>query len=235
MVALRWLTQTALASVATMFLAACPGTLGDEQVATPNLSLATSLTSKIASTIHNGEKNSLVVNAKNNDDQVLLIERIRAYLVDPEDHERVIRTLEPARFTTKVHATGEANLAYRFVPYLDHERVTLIVNVEFADKAGNKFSKTAYKETVSIVEPPTFGFDPQLWSIYLMFGVVALGLGYWAADLFGGSKPQKPKNPALAALDDARGVSGESADDWVPSHHQAPLTKKTKSAKKKSS
>ncbi|KAJ1966567.1 hypothetical protein H4R35_006966, partial [Dimargaris xerosporica] len=222
--------------MAVTLLAACPGAFGDGQVVTPNLNLATSFPSRSASTVYNGEKNSLVVNAKNDDDEMLLIERIRAYLVDPEDHERVIRTLEPARFTTKVHPAGQANLAYRFVPYLDHERVTLIINVEFADKAGNKFSKTAYKESVSVVEPPTFGFDPQLWSIYLMFGVAVLGVGYWITVSFGESKPKKPKNPALVALDDARGVSGESADDWVSSHHhQTPLTKKSKSTKKKSS
>ncbi|KAJ1989463.1 Increased recombination centers protein 22 [Dimargaris cristalligena] len=222
-----------LALCALILLVASPGSLAtDETLIEPKVALTTTFSAKYPNTIVNSESNRVTISLTNEDEKLYIIDRIRAYLYPIYDHSKPLRTLEPARFTTKLFHNAQLDLPYRFTPLLDVGDTSLTLVVELSDKEGNTFKKVAFNETITVIDPSIVSFDPQLWSIYLMILGVLVGAGYWAKITYIDEKV-KPIHPAIAKSMEANTNAEVDPDEWIADHLKADKSRKSRSGIKK--
>ncbi|KAJ1927669.1 Increased recombination centers protein 22 [Tieghemiomyces parasiticus] len=213
----------------------CPAVHATEIAPEPQLGLTTEFSSRYANTIVNSNANRLTVTVANQEERPYVIDRIRGFLYNVYDHSKPLRTLEPARFTTKLPGQAEVVLPYKFITLTDVGDTALTLLVELSDKEGNKFSRVAFNETITVIDP-SFGFDPQLWSIYI-FGLALIGFaGYYGFVTYFAETKGKPNHPVVSKVAKSAAVKTQSAtNDWIPEHHKTGPATRTRSAKKKSS
>ncbi|KAJ1967601.1 hypothetical protein IWQ62_001755 [Dispira parvispora] len=218
-----------ISSAVVLCLAWAGWTHAQDGLVEPNVEVKTVFPTKSQDRITNLGRNSVLVEVENHDERKYQVERIRAYLYDPEDFTKPLRTLEPARFTTPLPSQGTVKLPYRFTPLLEADQATLTIEVEFSDKTqGNTFTLAAFNGTVTIVEPSTLSFDPQLWSIYLFIVGVVAGVGYWAKLTYLDGGVKKGGHPSVVTLD-----KSAQNNDWLPAQADSKKGKASRADKKK--
>ncbi|KAJ1654247.1 Increased recombination centers protein 22 [Dispira simplex] len=204
-------------------------THAQDTLAEPKVEVKTVFPTKSQHRITNLERNSVLIEVENHDERRYQVERIRAYLYDPEDFTKPLRTLEPARFTTQLPEKGTVKLPYRFTPLLEVDQVALTIEVEFSDKTqGNSFTLAAFNGTVTMAEPSTLSFDPQLWSIYLFIVGLVAGVGYWAKFTYVDGGAKKGGHPSVVTLD-----GPAQKNDWLPVQTDSKKGKHSRAGKKK--
>lgn len=76
---------------------------------------------------------------------------------------QIVKNLTTARFNVAIPAGAKESISYSFTTELRPQELKLNLAVVVQDKKGTAFSLQAFNETVSVVEPDTSIFDPQMF------------------------------------------------------------------------
>lgn len=113
--------------------------------------------------------------------------------------------------------------------------IGLRIWVEWSGPKGKKYQAMAYDSTVTIQEPPTRWFDPQLILLYIILASTFGGIGY----VIYGSYLAPPKSTrSLKAKRSGNGSSsktpkvstptgGAYEEEWIPAGHSVRSSKKS--------
>lgn len=75
----------------------------------------------------------------------------------------IVRNLTATRYDIEIPAGEKASLNYAFTNDLHPQELRLNLIAVVASKAGAVYQVQAFNETVSVVEPATSFFDPQVY------------------------------------------------------------------------
>ena len=75
---------------------------------------------------------------------------------------QLLRNLTTTRYNVEIPAGQHKSISYSFVTELLPQDLKLNLGAVVTDAAGTAFTLQAFNETVSIVEPDTSLFDPQM-------------------------------------------------------------------------
>lgn len=81
--------------------------------------------------------------------------------IDPQG-SRIVRNLTTTRYNVETPAGQKESLSYSFATELHPQDLRLNLAAVLSDSAGAFYTIQAFNETVSIVEPDTSFFDPQM-------------------------------------------------------------------------
>lgn len=81
--------------------------------------------------------------------------------IDPQG-SRIVRNLTTTRYNVEIPAGQKESLSYSFATELHPQDLRLNLAAVLSDSAGAFYTIQAFNETVSIVEPDTSFFDPQM-------------------------------------------------------------------------
>ena len=163
-----------------------------------------------------------------------------------------MRNLTAMRTRVEIPAGEKESLSYKFTTDLNPQDLRLNLATVMTDSKEAYYTMQAYNSTVSIVEPDTSIFDPQVIFLYLFIsgcfgGVVYFFYNIWIAPYFpqkrgkggerakkssGGSKKVDPSVQIPIAGDGPAVASGAKAynEEWIPSHHiNRPEARRVKS------
>lgn len=76
---------------------------------------------------------------------------------------QIVKNLTTARFNVAIPAGAKESISYSFTTELHPQELKLNLAVVVQDKKGIAFTLQAFNETVSVVEPDTSIFDPQMY------------------------------------------------------------------------
>ncbi|KAK2740129.1 hypothetical protein FQN57_006244 [Myotisia sp. PD_48] len=161
-----------------------------------------------------------------------------------------VRNLTATPYGIEIPGNSQLALPYSFSVEMHPQELTLNLAAVVGDGKGNMFPLTAHNGTVSVVEPDTSIFDPQVLFLYVFLLACSVGSIYvfytlWVAPYV----PQKrksgkasdharkstagqasPDSPGRTAVTDGT-TSGKTYDtEWIPAHHiNRPEPRKVKS------
>ncbi|KAH9812865.1 hypothetical protein DFH28DRAFT_978156 [Melampsora americana] len=131
------------------------------------------------------------------------------------------------------------NIPYHFSAEQREGNLNLKIWVEWSAVNSRKKERTlAYDSTVTITEPPTRWFDPQLIFLYLILSSTVGGIGYMVLNSYSshptarrGKGDEKNRNP-IESISKTSKIStptgGQYEADWIPNTHaQRPGSKKS--------
>lgn len=169
---------------------------------------------------------------------------------------QIIRNLTTTRYNVEIPAGIKESISYSFTTELLPQDLKLNLAAVITDIEGTAYTLQAFNETVSVVEPDTSIFDPQIIFLYLVLLAAFGGSCYfiystWISTLFpqkrrGGKGGERAKKSSLGSkkVDPADQVSVVGADgpavtsgskaydeSWIPAHHiNRPEAKRVKSS-----
>lgn len=76
---------------------------------------------------------------------------------------QIVKNLTTARFNVAIPAGAKESISYSFTTELRPQELKLNLAVVIQDKKGTAITLQAFNETVSVVEPDTSIFDPQMF------------------------------------------------------------------------
>ncbi|RVX75139.1 hypothetical protein B0A52_01416 [Exophiala mesophila] len=157
---------------------------------------------------------------------------------------RIVRNLTTHQYAVQIPAGEKQSLPYRFQVNMHPQDLRL--NLAAVINTGNTFlTLPAYNGTVSVVEPDSSFFDPQLLFLYVFLLAAAVGVGYffytvWILPYFPQQKrktnkktPRKSEVAVTADVDSPAVATGSKAfnEEWIPNHHiQRPEARRVKSS-----
>ncbi|KAK2739609.1 hypothetical protein FQN55_009345 [Onygenales sp. PD_40] len=168
----------------------------------------------------------------------------------PGEPSRNIRNLTASRYSVEIPGGEQHALGYAFATEMHPQDLTLHLAAIVANSEGKLFTIQAYNGTISVVEPETSIFDPQVLFLYFFLLACFVGVVYgfytiWVAPYFpqkrkGGDKPKKsagqPKSAeaeqaSVSGSEGSAGTSGKTYNtEWIPAHHiHRPEARKVKS------
>lgn len=80
---------------------------------------------------------------------------------DPQG-SRIVRNLTTTRYNVEIPAGQKESLSYSFATDLHPQDLRLNLAAVISDSEGTYYNLQAFNETVSVVEPDSSFFDPQL-------------------------------------------------------------------------
>jgi len=180
-----------------------------------------------------------------------------------QTYEGIVRNLTSTKYNVEIPAGGQESIPYTFSTEMNPIDLRLDIVAFIADHSGQIFKVQAYNGTVSIVEPPTSFFDPQIIFLYLVLlagfgGTLYFIYKTWLETLFpqtrrGGKGGERAKRSSLGtkkavAPEDQVSVIGADGpavttgalaqkaydESWIPDHHiNRPSAKRVKSGSSK--
>lgn len=76
---------------------------------------------------------------------------------------QIVKNLTTARFNVAIPAGAKESISYSFTTVLQPQDLKLNLAAVVQDQKGTAFTLQAFNETVSVVEPDTSIFDPQMF------------------------------------------------------------------------
>ncbi|MCJ1453870.1 hypothetical protein MMC28_004219 [Mycoblastus sanguinarius] len=169
---------------------------------------------------------------------------------------QIVRNLTTTRYNVEIPAGQSDSISYSFATDLHPQDLKLNLAAVITDSEGSPYTLQAFNETVSIVEPDTSIFDPQIVFLYIFLGALFGGTCYfiystWISTLFpqkrrggkGGERAKKSSgqskkvDPAdqvsVVGADGPAVTTGAKAYDesWIPAHHiNKPQAQRVKSS-----
>lgn len=111
----------------------------------------------------NGHPTQALVSITNNEDSPVTVNFIGGTLWNLDDEKsHVIRNLTATRYSVDVPAGQKESLSYSFATEMHPQDVRLQLASIISSAEGNFYTVYAYNGTVSVVEPETSIFDPQM-------------------------------------------------------------------------
>ncbi|GMK59442.1 hypothetical protein CspeluHIS016_0800480 [Cutaneotrichosporon spelunceum] len=176
--------------------------------------------------VTNGEANPMVIQITNAGTNNFTLVSASASYHDTSKHWKLIKNATVAKFNLPVDAGANFTAPYNLNSELRSQEHGLTVWVDL--KHGKDLHRvTAFNSTVSVVEPATSLFDPQVILMYLIIGAALLGAGYFAFTMYS-DQPKKRKGArkhAKAAVAVVEGSISDSTkgtydEDWIPAEHK---------------
>ncbi|KAF2703488.1 hypothetical protein K504DRAFT_392239 [Pleomassaria siparia CBS 279.74] len=180
-------------------------------------------------------------------------------LQDAAPNAQVLRNLTAKKYSVEIPAGAEQTVPYSFSTEMHPQDLRLQLIAVLKDHKGVFHTVSVYNETISIVEPPTSIFDPQIIFLYIVLLGAFAGTLYfiystWISTLFpqkkrGGKGGERAKRSSLGTkkVDPAEQVAVVGADgpavtgskvydsNWIPAAHlQRPEAKRVRSGTPKS-
>lgn len=75
---------------------------------------------------------------------------------------QLLRNLTTTRYNVEVPAGQQKSVSYSFVTELSPQDLNLNLGAVVTDAQGTAYTLQAFNETISIIEPDTSIFDPQM-------------------------------------------------------------------------
>jgi len=204
----------------------------------------------------NGKPTQALLSFTNEETEAVTVNFIGGSLWTPDfdpQGSRIVRNLTTTRYNVEIPAGEKQSLAYNFATELHPQELRLNLATILSDTNGAFYTVPAFNETVSIVEPDTSIFDPQIIFLYLFIlacigGVVYFFYTIWIAPYFpqkrtrGGGERVKRGAAKKGAADEGIPVPGADGpavtttgakaynEDWIPAQHlQRPEARRVKS------
>ncbi|KAL2829245.1 hypothetical protein BDW59DRAFT_170640 [Aspergillus cavernicola] len=195
----------------------------------------------------NGHPTQALVTFTNNEASPVTVNFIGGTLSTLDEDSKLVRNLTAIRYSVEIPAGEKESLSYSFATEMHPQDLRLSLASVISGSEGQFFTVYAYNGTVSVVEPETSIFDPQIIFLYFFLLACFGGVSYffytvWLAPYFpqkrkagktaefpkkssGASKPEAPvETPAVSS---ATTYNAE----WIPSHHiNRPEARKVKGA-----
>ena len=80
----------------------------------------------------------------------------------PQQGPQIVRNLTTTRYNVEIPAGQSESISYKFATELQPQDLKLNLAAVVTDSEGTPYTLSAFNETVSIVEPETSIFDPQM-------------------------------------------------------------------------
>ena len=113
----------------------------------------------------NGKPTKALVSFVNEEPEPVMVNFIGGSLwtldFDPQG-SHIVRNLTTTRYNVEIPAGEKESLAYNFATELHPQELRLNLATILSDSKGSFYTVPAFNETVSIVEPDTSIFDPQM-------------------------------------------------------------------------
>ena len=84
---------------------------------------------------------------------------------------QILRNLTTTRYNVEILAGQKESISYNFVTELLPQDLKLNLAAVVTDTEGTAYTLQAFNETVSVVEPDTSIFDPQMY-LFLQFKIL---------------------------------------------------------------
>ncbi|KAA8648231.1 hypothetical protein EYZ11_012107 [Aspergillus tanneri] len=165
------------------------------------------------------------------------------------ESSQVVRNLSTTSYAVEIPAGQKETVSYSFATEMHPQDLRLAIASIISDTEGRYFTVSTYNGTVSIVEPETSIFDPQIIFLYFFLLACFVGVVYffytvWVAPYF----PQKRKPGKAVEFSKKTPGSSKKADtsvegssrpavssattynaEWIPAHHiNRPEARKVK-------
>jgi hypothetical protein len=113
----------------------------------------------------NGKPTKALLSISNEEPEPVTVKFIGGVLwtppFDPQG-SRIVRNLTATRYNVEIPAGEKQSLPYNFVTELHPQDLRLELAAIMSSSDGKDFAIQAFNETISIVEPDTSIFDPQM-------------------------------------------------------------------------
>jgi hypothetical protein len=116
----------------------------------------------------NGHPSQAVLSISNNEPAPVDFILIGGSLLTPigvpgaPDPPQIMRNLTAQKYAVQIPAGEKETLTYSFATDMHPQDLTLMLAAVLKNKDGALFTNQFFNETVSVVEPPTSIFDPQM-------------------------------------------------------------------------
>ncbi|OKL57757.1 hypothetical protein UA08_07008 [Talaromyces atroroseus] len=199
----------------------------------------------------NGEVSQALLTVTNDEDAPVTVNFVAGSLSTLTEPFQIVRNLSAVTYGVQVPAGEKQVLPYSLTTDMHPQDLRLSLISVLSKNVTQFFTVQAFNGTVSVVEPETSIFDPQIIFLYFFILAFFAGIFYffytvWIAPYF----PQKrrgrdtkkstvtaKKTDLDAATPEATTVSSATTynSDWIPAHHiQKPEARKVKGARSKS-
>lgn len=175
----------------------------------------------------------------------------------------IVRNITATRYDVLIPAGEKQSLPFTFTIDLNPQDLRLNIIAVVGSTAGAVYQVQAYNETVTVVEPATSIFDPQIIFLYLFILAAFTGTLYfvyqtWIEPLFpqtkrggkggerarrstAGTKKAAPVEEQISVVGadgpavTTSALAGKAYDEsWIPEHHlNRPVAKRVKSGASK--
>ncbi|KAL4912274.1 hypothetical protein BDW62DRAFT_195080 [Aspergillus aurantiobrunneus] len=191
----------------------------------------------------NGHPTQALVTFTNNEASAVTVNFIGGTLSTLDEESKLVRNLTATRYSVDIPAGEQESLSYSFATEMHPQDLRLSLVSVVTDSEGRFFTVNAHNGTVSVVEPETSIFDPQIIFLYFFLlacfgGIVYFFYTVWIAPYF----PQKRKSAKGEGSKSGASKKAESPIDspavssattynaeWIPAHHiNRPEAKKVK-------
>ncbi|KAJ6005611.1 hypothetical protein N7451_003555 [Penicillium sp. IBT 35674x] len=198
----------------------------------------------------NGHPTQALIAFTNDEPNPITVNFIGGSLWTVEEESQAVRNLTATRYGVEIPANSKESVSYSFATEMHPQDLRLNIAAILSDSEGKFFTVQAFNGTVSVVEPETSIFDPQIIFLYFFLlacfaGVVYFFYTVWVAPYFpqkrksgkSGEKRTPAKRAESVATEETSSPAVSSATtynaDWIPSHHIArPEARKVKGAGK---
>ncbi|KAJ5636449.1 uncharacterized protein N7484_009762 [Penicillium longicatenatum] len=198
----------------------------------------------------NGHPTEALIAFTNEEPNPITVNFIGGSLWTVEEESKAVRNLTATRYGVEIPANSKESVSYSFATEMHPQDLRLNIAAILSDSEGKFFTVQAFNGTVSVVEPETSIFDPQIIFLYFFLLACFAGIVYffytvWVAPYFpqkrksgkSGEKRTPAKRAESTAAEETSSPAVSSATtynaDWIPSHHIArPEARKVKGAGK---
>ncbi|KAE8380123.1 hypothetical protein BDV26DRAFT_258041 [Aspergillus bertholletiae] len=232
-------------------LAADAAEKAEETLETPQLALTAQATfpaSEIFGVkIVNGYPTQALVAFTNDEAAPVKVNFIGGTLSTLDEDSQIVRNLTATGYSVEIPAGETETLSYQITTEMHPQDLRLSLASIVSDNEGRFYTVYAYNGTVSVVEPETSFFDPQILFLYFFLlacfsGVIYFFYTVWVAPYFpqkrksgkgaeyskktsGAAKKAETAEPSSPAVSSATTYNA----DWIPAHHiNRPEARKVK-------
>ncbi|GLI74074.1 increased recombination centers protein 22 [Penicillium ochrochloron] len=196
----------------------------------------------------NGHPTQALISFTNDEPNPVTVNFLGGSLWSLDEQSKNVRNLTATRYGVEIPANSKESISYSFSTEMHPVDVRLNIAAIMSDDEGRFFTVQAFNGTVSVVEPETSIFDPQIIFLYFFLLACFVGVVYffytvWVAPYFPqkrkGGKTGEKKTPAKREiLEETPSPAVASATtynaDWIPAHHiNRPEARKVKGSKSK--
>ncbi|KAI9373675.1 putative translocon-associated protein, alpha subunit [Aspergillus egyptiacus] len=184
----------------------------------------------------NGHPTQALVTFTNNEESPVTVNFIGGSLSTLDEDSKLVRNLTATRYSVDIPAGEKESLSYSFATEMHPQDLRLSLASVLSDAEGRFFTVYAYNGTVSVVEPETSIFDPQIIFLYFFLLACFGGVAYffytvWIAPYFpqkrkAGKGPESSKKSSGASKKTEASAETPSVSsattynaEWIPAHH----------------
>lgn len=110
----------------------------------------------------NGQPTQALLSFSNGEDSPVTVNFVGGSLWTPEENSRIVRNLTTTRYGVEIPAGQKETLPYSFATEMHPQDLRLSLVSIVSNSEGQFFTLPAFNGTVSVVEPETSIFDPQM-------------------------------------------------------------------------